>query len=358
MRRTSVSALVGLIFPVVAGSAALGDTVTTSDGSRFVGTVEGMSGGKLTMMTTVAGRIEIEAAKIVAIDTDKPMTVEFETGDRLIGTIDIVEDEQASVMRTGLGEVGVSVGKIRAIWPVGAESPEVVAMKAEVEKVRQSLAPKWFATLEAGGSRTEGNTDTLAARGKLDVKRVTQSDLLNLYLAAQYSEQNNKRTTNEYRGGINYEAFLDKQRYWYTRMELEFDEFENLDLRATATTGVGYYWLREANRELKTRIGFGYRHETFNTGRTRDSAVLDLGLGLQVELGEWGRFTHSTTYSPDIEDTGDYRLDLDTALVMPLRNERMKLKLGVRNEYSSRPLSGLDRLDSTYYANIVLDLVN
>jgi len=50
-------------------------------------------------------------------------------------------------------------------------------------------------------------------------------------------------------------------------------------------------------------------------------------------------------------------LTLDTALAVPLGNSDIwKLKLGVTNEYNSQPQPGLDRLDNTYYANIVLEL--
>ena len=51
-----------------------------------------------------------------------------------------------------------------------------------------------------------------------------------------------------------------------------------------------------------------------------------------------------------------YRLDLDTAFLLPFRNEVWALKLGVRNAYNSRPASGSDRLDNTFYANVRMDL--
>jgi len=83
---------------------------------------------------------------------------------------------------------------------------------------------------------------------------------------------------------------------------------------------------------------------------------LDLGLDCRADFNSWARFTHSTTYAPDFEDFDRRRFGLDTALVFPLKKEARSLKMGTRNEYNSRPQRGLDRLDNTYYANLMLEL--
>jgi hypothetical protein len=91
-------------------------------------------------------------------------------------------------------------------------------------------------------------------------------------------------------------------------------------------------------------------------GETRDAAVIDLGLNYRCNLGDWAQFTHAASYAPDFEDFDDYRLNLDTAIVLPFKKDNWKLKFGIRNEYNAKPQSGIVRLDNTYYANVVLDL--
>lgn len=349
-------AIEGVVVWLVASQTAFGGVVITTDGSRLVGTIERLADSKLIIVTEIAGRLEIDATKVVAISSDEPVTVEFASGDRLVGTIDVLDGEASSVIHTMLGDVTFATTKVTAIWQPGADSPEVVALRKEAEDTRRALTPEWTLTLEAGGVRKEGNTDTLDAQGRFDLQRKTKDDLLKFFLAADYSEQDDKRSRNEYRGGMSYENMLTERAYWYTRLEMEYDEFENLDLRSTAAAGVGYYWLKKDDHEFKNRIGLGYRHESFNTGVTEDEAVLDLGLDYRVDIAPWLQFTQSTTYSPDFEEFDDYRLDLDTAVVLPLKSDILKLKMGVRNEYNSRPQPGIDRLDNTYYANLVLEL--
>lgn len=339
-------------------SWAHADTVFTTDGSRLVGTIEKWADGKLVLVTEFAGKLEMDSGKIKAVETGGPFNVQFDSGDRLVGPIAVGADEAGSVIHAAVGSVPVAPDRVVAGWPVGTESPEVAAVRAETAKTAEALKPKWNARLEAGGAMTDGNTDTLEGRGRFDVKRKTSDDLLHLYLAAKYAEQNDARTTNEYKGGILYENQISERWYWYTRLELEHDEFERLDLRATAAAGAGYYWLKKAEHELKTRLGFGYRHESFDDGITKNSAVTDLGLDYRVDVTPWLQFTHSTTYSPDIEEFNDYRLFLDTALVFPFENKSVKLKLGMTNDYNSRPERGIERLDNTYYANLVFDIVN
>lgn len=356
MRTASFVTSVWVSFCAFVGTPVLADTVLFTDGSRIAGSIEQLSGEKIVIATEIGGTLELDATKIAAITTDKPVTVEFASGDRLVGTIELSEDESSSVMHTALGDVTVPSGQIKAVWLPGTDSPEVRALKEQAEQTKKALTPECSLTLEGGISRTEGNTDTLDARGRLDVIRKTDDDLLNFFLAADYSEQDNKRSKNEYRGGIKYENMLTNRAYWYARVEMEYDEFENLDLRSTAAAGLGYYWLKRTEHEFKNRAGLGYRHESFDNGTTKDEAVLDLGLDYRVDISPWLQFAHSATYSPGFEDFDDYRLDFDTALVVPLKSDNLKLKLGMRNEYNSRPQGDNERLDNTYYANLMLEL--
>jgi len=99
-------------------------------------------------------------------------------------------------------------------------------------------------------------------------------------------------------------------------------------------------------------------HSAFHRLFAKAEWCLDeLGLDYRLDITPWAQFTHSTVWAPNIEQLGDYRLTLDTALALPLANSDVwKLKLGIANEYNSDPQPGFDRLDNTYYANIVLEV--
>jgi hypothetical protein len=68
-------------------------------------------------------------------------------------------------------------------------------------------------------------------------------------------------------------------------------------------------------------------------------------------------FEHSTTYYPSFEGFGDYRLLISNAAEVPLNGSKTwKLKFGIRNDYDSMPNPGVEKLDTTYFTNLVVAL--
>ena len=154
-------------------------------------------------------------------------------------------------------------------------------------------------------------------------------------------------------GGVNLEADINKKWFGFAKIELEYDKFENLDMRTTAAAGLGYFAIREKDQELKFRGGVGYQHESFRDGTSDDEAIIELGMDYRKELAPWLLFKHGTTYYPTF-DIGDYRIAMENAGEIPLgTGTKWKLKLGVRNHYNSEPQTGVDRLDTYYFANVV-----
>lgn len=343
----SVSTMLALTLPVLA------DQVTLNDGSVLVGKIEVVAGGKLTLTTDFAGKLEIDATKVKAYAVDGRVNVSLASGDTLVGSVKKSGDDKSTV-ETAVGQIGFSASQVSAIWPEGTDSPAILAAKAELEAAK----PKWSATIEGGIVSTEGNSDTLNGRARAELRRKSADDLLKYYLSVDYVEIDDRRNKNEYIGGTRYEHNINERWYWFARGELEHDEFEGLDLRTTAAAGVGYAWIKKEKTDLKSSVGGGYRHQAYDNGRSTDDAILDLGLEVRHDIAPYLRFTHTTVYSPSLEDLSEYRVTLDTALAIPLgpKSDVWKLKLGFKKDYNSDPQPGFDRLDSTVYANIAVDI--
>lgn len=351
--RSRVSFLFVAVAAAVVATAARADQVILTDGSTLVGTIERLMDGKLYITTDFAGKLEIDAAKVKSISSSGKVNVGFKTGDTLLGVSTSSADGSSAKVSSGVGDVSYTIDQVSAVWPEGAPGPAEIAAQKEIEK----LTPKWTASIEGGIVATDGNTDTLVGRARAEVNRKSSVELFKLYASADYGEQNDERNKNEYIAGGRYEhSIWGEKAFWYARTEFEYDEFEDLDLRATAALGLGYYWLKKPEHELKTSVGGGYRHQAFMDGSTTDDPILDLGLDYRLDVAAWATFAHSTYYNPSLEDFGDYRLVFDTSLMFPIgKTEQWKFKTGVKNEYNSDPQPGFDRLDNTYYANLVLE---
>jgi len=346
--------LAGLLAPAAA------DTVTLADGSRMVGTIQSLTGGKLLLATDYAGTLELDAAQLASIETTQTVNVRLISGDRLVGKIDWSAADACPIVQTEVGPIRISLDKIAAIWLEGGRSPEVAALEEQIAKARaefEAQQARWAAIFELSLFDTEGNSEVFRVHGKAEAIRKSTKDLLKFFVYAEYSEEDDVRSTNEVRGGAYYEYLFTERLFGYGKFELEYDEFENLDLRVSTTVGVGYYWIKRDTQELKTRAGIGYLHESFMDGTQDDSAQAELGLDYRLDITPWLRFTTENSWYPTFDSLRDYRLVSDNAFLIPLAgSDKWKIKLGALYEYNSFPPAGFERLDQTYSASIVLEL--
>lgn len=360
MRSTCLAKLTVVALWAFHAGPGLADVVTLSDGSRLIGTVERLADGKIVLVTKFAGTLEIDATQITSIETEQKVNVGMTTGDRLVGTLEHSAAVDRPVVQTELGGIPITVDKIEAIWPEGGKSPEVLAMEEQIAKVREEMEAqraRWVATFEAGLFYTTGNKDIFRALGRAEVQRISPKDLLKLYLSGEYSEEDDERSAHEIKGGAYYEHLFTERWFGYGRMDAEYDELENLDLRFSTLLGGGYYWIKRPEHELKTRAGIGYLHESYMDGLTTNAAQAELGLDYRVDIAPWLQLIHSTAWYPTFEALRDYRLTSDTAFLIPFGDSEIwKLKLGALYEYDSIPNPGYEYLDQTYYANILLEL--
>ena len=351
-------AAVGLV--TTCAMPSLGDVVVLTDGSRLVGAIGRLGEGKLTIETQFAGTLKIDAGLVASMESDQKLVVGMASGDRLVGPIHWSEDTERCMVMTQMGGIPVEMDKIEAVWPQGDKSPEVLAMEEQLAQTQaeyEKKKPKWSATLEAGVDATQGNSDTLEARGRVELRRQSEKDLLKFWVWGDYAEENDKRSVAEVRGGSYYEYLFTERLFAFVSGELEYDEFEELDLRVIASAGPGYYWIKKPEHELKTRVGISYMHESFFDDRINDTAQLEVGLDYRLDIAPWLQFTENAVYYPTFDGIDDYRLVSNSAFVIPLgKSDAWKLKLGALYEYKSQPPPDVERLDQTYYANIVLDL--
>lgn len=351
MRRRVSWSLVCMVIGMLGVTAlARADEVVTADGSTIVGTVIEISEGKVTIETTFAGTIEIPMESVVSITTTERREIELESGDRLIGTLETRDGEQR-VVGPAVGDLSVQTEDIQNVWDEGGESPEERATREALEAYRQP----WSGRFELGFDGATGNSERVGLRARAEARRETEFERLLLYSRIRFARENGNRSENEIIGGARLERDVAERVFVYGRGELEFDEFENLDLRATITGGVGFHIVKREEQNLKVRVGGGYLHETFDDSTSKDTGLIELAYEYDLKINDWLGLTHSLTYLPELEDfANDYRLLVSTAFEVPLTNDKeWKLRLGMDNDYNNSPQAGSERLDTTYFINLV-----
>ena len=377
--------LVVLFLAIIPAGQSHADEIRLQDGSTIVGSIQKLINGEVVIDTSFAGELSVKAEQLESLQTDAPVAVQLESGDRVIGKIRMREGE-LMLTDTALGDVPLDLDSIAAITPPDAPTPserqmqeqhdkqvaelndehkdEMEKTKAEkqreieaLETLKDEYKAKWSGRFAFGFSGETGNTETRSFRGSASALRETANERLSLFIRGKYEEDSGDKTVNQVIGGARLERDLSKRLFLFGETTLEFDEFENLDIRAIATGGVGYFFIREDKQELKGRAGFGIQHESFMDGMSSNEFIALLGYDYRLDINDDFRFTHSLTYYPTVDDPfSDFRLTAETAGEMPLgSDDAWKLRAGMRNEYDNAPPVNIDNLDTEYFVNLVYD---
>lgn len=343
------------------------DEVWLKDGSKIHGQIEAMYAGKLTLATGFAGLIIVDASHVVGITSQDPLHFALENGLTGTGQLAFTHEGGQVIQETEYGELELGDMKLYALWKQGtpwpveqAPAPEPDAKPQPAPEATQPVAQEkspWSARIELGINGTTGNNERTAMQGRAEANRVTEDARYNFFLEGRYARDNGLRSQNEVIGGAKAEWDLSEKTYVFSRLTLEYDEFENLDLRSIATVGIGRFLIKEESHELKARAGVGYQYEMFADGSREGDAILEFGYDYRLDINSYLRLTHSLTYYPTVHHPmSDYRLVAETAGEVPLGNSTaLKLRAGVKNQYDGNPQPGIERLDTWYFMNLVYD---
>lgn len=327
------------------------DVVLLKDGSRLIGEIQGLTGGKLLLKTDYAGVLTLEIAKVERIATKGMLNVRIKDGDRVLASLHHSEATGQEIRTRDLGAKNISLDQIEAMWLAGGEDPEKVALRAAADAEK----PKWTFRGEWGINGQTGNSENVSTNARLAIRRETPTERSLLYFLGRYSRKNGDDSEKEFIGGGTQEVDISKKTFLWGRVEFENDRFEDISLRSKATAGVGRFIIREDDEHLKLLVGGGFLHEDFRTAPSNSEIVADLGLNYMKEFSKRWKYTLFATYSPSLEETREYHIRVVNALEFPLTDkEDWKFRLGIRNEYKAVPSPSADRrLDTMYFANIV-----
>lgn len=316
---------------------AWSDSIHLKNGSHIVGAITGMNGGKLVVKTEFAGEISIVLDAIESIETDRETGYKLDTGEVLSGQLHFDDGRQKLLI--GETHIDAALGAIVAIGdPVELSGPMV----------------NWLGRAEFGATFKDGNTDELDLNALISTTREGDSGRLTLLLRGEYVENNDIKTDNAVFSSARYEYDLTERRYVLGISQVEYDEFEDLDLRLVVGGGVGYFFVNKEHQLLKGLASLVYQHEQFADGTHTDNAMVLLGYEYRLDLHDWFQFRSESLLFANITTTNDWRFYADNAIEVPVSSkEAWKIRFGIRNEYDNEPEPGIEQMDTTAYSSLV-----
>jgi len=321
---------------------ALADLVVTKDGARLTGTITLIDKGRIHLDTPYAGPLEIDQSQVASFETEEPRFVRLQSGTVMAGPIQSSGDGKLKI-RSEDGVLETDATRVAASWTPGAEDPEVV---------RNSREWRYEASLELTGR--SGNTDKFNFGTNLAAELKGPDDTLALFFEYEQADTEGEKTEDRTAGGASYESFFSEIVGWYARTELEQDRIDDIDLRSTTGAGLSYRLIKKENQLLVARTGLGYEFTAYgDDSENESSATIDFGLRHDYTYKDVFEMENTLTYVPLLEDFGNYRLVHDSGIEIPIGSgENWKIRMGVKNEYESEPVTDAN-LDTTYYTRMI-----
>lgn len=336
-----------IVLSVISGLGSA-DTVYLKNRTQLVGEVQQFAQGELILASTFDDPLVVKVAQLSGIETDQAMTIATRDGRRFKGPLAVSRDGVVSISDPESGRQVLALSEVVAIWRSTDKPPNVPALK--------NTQPVWNLSMTFGLMGQSGNTERLSSSTRVDVSRTTFSQRLLLSLRNQYAQVAGEATANEYSAGARVEFDITSKIFAYGGVEFAADEFKDLDLRAHATAGGGYFFLRRDNHEFKGRLGLGLRHEAYEGGPTTTDLVSELGYDYVNALFEGLHLEHSLTYTPVFSDPlSDFRVEADTSARLPLSRAGWAMQAGLRHSYDSEPVGDQESLDTAYLVSLNIE---
>lgn len=336
----------GVLSVVVAALLAAplaADVVETKSGARIVGKVTKIDGGAVTVSTDYAGAVTIKQSEVTAISTDAPVAVRLTSGTRIDGK---VATTGGAVQITGAdGAISTSVDKVAASWAAGGKDPAVAALERG-----------WAYEAAVDVSGKTGNKEQLGTGFSLRATLAGAQDTLQFYTAYDRQVADGLKSADQFKAGVDYANNFSGHKSWYVRNEGGFDRVKDIELYDVAAFGLGYDLIKAPKQTLTGRAGLSFRYAGYKNPKTEDvkSAGLDFGLAHRMQF-ENSVLVNRVSYVPTFEDFSNFVLTHESSLELPIASTQWKVRIGVANDYNSKPGRGVERLDTTYFTRLVLN---
>lgn len=215
--------------------------------------------------------------------------------------------------------------------------------------------PKWTGTVSAGGTITDGNSQTRQGNATADAELRREKDRWTLGFLWIYSEE--KNTTGDWNltdrrtsAKAKYDYFLTEKTYLLAQTSAEADEEADLELRWTLGVGAGRQFRETERTKLSAEAGLSWFDEEFKT--SEDSYLAARG-AYNAEHALNPTFTIAQTGEifPSLEDQDDVYAKVDTRLKIAFR-ENLIGQLQWVFDWDNTPAAGKDRVDNRYLASV------
>lgn len=323
---------------------ARADQIILTNGDQLSGQIVEFDGKELRMKTDLAGEVKVKWEHVEIITSTEKLTMELDDGQRIVGAI-TTRNGRFSVATEDIGTVETERKHVTGIRSAERQA----AYEQEIERLRDPrIIDLWKGFFDLGFAQTRGNADTNTFTNAAEAVRETPRDRIGVRFRSIRSRSDVRgeaeTTANAIRGGITYNLNVTPNAYVFGSTDLEFDEFQSLDLRFVPAGGFGWKIWRRGRSFFDIQGGASLNREFFSTGITRTSAEALAGEELAYELTDRIRLLEKITVYPNLTSLGDFRVVFDSTISTRL-NRWFSWQITLGDRFISNPAPGRQRND-------------
>lgn len=314
------------------------------NGDRLTGSILKSDGKNLTMKSEFAGAVTIPWEAVEGISSSLPLSLKLTDGQTIVGLV-TTADGNIEVQTKDVGRISTARSAVQTI----RSAEEEARHQAEIERLRNpGLLDLWSGFLDTGLATTRGNSKTSAFNLGANAARTTQRDKIGVYFtslrASNSTTGTSVTTANAIRGGLRYDVNISKKSFAFGFTDLEFDEFQKLDLRFVTGGGLGYHAINTPKTVLDLFSGGALNKEFFSTGLKRNSGEILFGEELAHKLSSITSLRQRLVIYPNVSDLGSYRINFDASAVTTF-SKWLAWHLTVSDRFLSNPVPGAQKND-------------
>ena len=181
--------------------------------------------------------------------------------------------------------------------------------------------------------------------------RRSENDRFLLNVLYNTAENNGEKTVDNIYGQLKYDYFINPKWYLYLNIDMLSDEFSDINLRTSVGPGVGYQIWEGDDRSLNLEAGVSYTNQDLDEGEDSDWVSARLGLNFLYKLFDGVVFTEQFVIYPNLEDTGEYTLRNDAALLTEI-GANWALNFSNIWQRDSNPAPGVKQDDLTWILGV------
>jgi putative salt-induced outer membrane protein len=333
---------------LLCGCSLWADQVTLANGDRITGSVLHSDTKTLVMKTDNAGELTLKWDSITAISAPGPLYIGLGDGQMIAGSVETVNGKFNVTTKTA-GVVSTSKESVQYI----RNADEQAKAQAEIDHFRNPrLVDLWVGNLDLGFAASRGNANTETLTLSTNAARSTTRDKISVYYASLFSSSDfsggtNETTANSKRGGVSYNLNLNKKAFVFGTVDLESDQFQDLDLRFSPAGGGGYHAIDTKPTQLDLRVGAAANREFFSTGLNRTSAELLLGDSFAHKFSAATHIEQKLDFFSNLSNSGEYRMNFDISGVTAI-HKWLSWQLTISDRYLSNPVVGRKKNDAIF----------